>query len=110
MIRSTSYVAHRDLRQVNATISVISDLCWAYSVLLTSPLVVTVGLSLSIPLSIIGQMIINKQNSSVMYWIGAATVFMSFVWINHQGKVEKVNAHGLDLDRVAEHGALDDRG
>ena len=45
-----------------------------------------------------------------MYWIGAATVFMSFVWINHQGKVEKVNAHGLDLDREAEHGALDDRG
>lgn len=52
--------------------------------LLTSPLVVTVGLSLTIPLSLIGQMIEYSQSSSVSYWIGAGVVLLSFVFINHE--------------------------
>ena len=52
--------------------------------LLTSPLVVTVGLSLTIPLSLIGQMIEYSQTSSVSYWIGACIVLLSFVFINHE--------------------------
>lgn len=52
--------------------------------LLTSPLVVTVGLSLTIPLSLIGQMIEYSQTSSVSYWIGACVVLLSFVFINHE--------------------------
>ncbi|CBF90223.1 uncharacterized protein ANIA_00088 [Aspergillus nidulans FGSC A4] len=38
---------------INALSSLLSDICWAYAMLLTSPLVVTVGLSLTIPLSLI---------------------------------------------------------
>ena len=56
--------------------------------LLTSPLVVTVGLSLTIPLSLIGQMIIDAQYSSFFYWIGAGIVFLSFMFINHESKAE----------------------
>ena len=71
---------------VNSATSLVSDFCWAYSMLLTSPLVVTVGLSLTIPLSLLGQMIVNSQSSSAMYWIGAVIVFFSFVFINYESK------------------------
>lgn len=56
--------------------------------LLTSPIVVTVGLSMTIPLSLVGQIIINHQNASFLYWVGAAIVFVSFVFINYETKKE----------------------
>lgn len=59
---------------------------WAYAMLLTTPLVVTVGLSLSIPLSLIGEMIQYGQYSSWIYWAGAGVVLSSFVFINHESK------------------------
>lgn len=52
--------------------------------LLTTPLVVTVGLSLNIPLSLIGEIIQYEQYSSFVYWVGAVIVVMSFVFINHE--------------------------
>ena len=57
--------------------------------LLTSPLVVTVGISLTIPLSIVGQMVINSQSSSALYWVGASIVFLSFAFITYESKVEE---------------------
>ena len=75
--------------QINSATSLVSDLCWAYSMLLTSPLVVTVGLSLTIPLSLIGQMIEYSQTSSVSYWIGAGIVLLSFVFINHESSQDE---------------------
>ena len=74
---------------VNSATSLVSDFCWAYAMLLTSPLVVTVGLSLTIPLSLIGQIILNGQSSSATYWIGAGVVFLSFIFINHESKDEE---------------------
>ncbi|CAI4210435.1 unnamed protein product [Parascedosporium putredinis] len=68
----------------NSVASFVSDISWAYAMLLTTPLVVTVGLSLTIPLSLIGEMIQYSQYSSVVYWIGAAVVFVSFLFINHE--------------------------
>lgn len=71
--------------------------------LLTTPLVVTVGLSLTIPLSLIGEMVQYQQYSSFVYWIGAAVVFVSFVFVNHEtkeedtGKVANITA-GLGSD------------
>jgi solute carrier family 35 protein F5 len=69
-------------------ISFISDVCWAYAMLLTSPLVVTVGLNLTIPLSLIGQLFLNAQNPSLIYWIGAGIVFVAFVLVNHESSRE----------------------
>ncbi|PNY26004.1 vacuolar membrane protein [Tolypocladium capitatum] len=70
----------------NSLSSFISDISWAFAMLLTTPLVVTVGLSLTIPLSLVGEMIQYGQYSSAVYWIGAAVVFMSFVFINLESR------------------------
>ncbi|MCJ1256112.1 hypothetical protein MMC24_003932 [Lignoscripta atroalba] len=91
---------------VNSTTSLLSDFCWAYAMLLTSPLVVTVGLSLSIPLSLVGQMILNSQTSSVAYWIGAGIVFLSFIFINHESKEE--DEQKIDDSRTSEPPPDDD--
>lgn len=77
--------------QMNSATSFVSDLCWAYAMLLTSPLVVTVGLSLTIPLSLVGQMVLDKQYSSPTYWIGAGIVFLSFLFINHESKEDELS-------------------
>ena len=67
----------------------MSDFCWAYATLLTSPLIVTVGLSLTIPVSLIGQMILDSQYSSALYWVGAGIMFISFLFINHEDRKEE---------------------
>lgn len=73
---------------MNSITSLVSDICWAYAMLLTTPLVVTVGLSLTIPLSLVGQMILQGQYSSFLYWVGAAIVFLSFIIVNHESKMQ----------------------
>lgn len=57
--------------------------------LLTTPLVVTVGLSMTIPLSLVGQMWLNDQTSTGVYWVGALVVVGSFVFVNHESKEEE---------------------
>lgn len=74
---------------VNSASSLVSDFCWAYSMLLTSPLIVTVGLSMTIPCSLIGQIFINGQTSNWVYWLGAIVVLGSFVFINHEESKEE---------------------
>ena len=88
--------------QINSATSLVSDLCWAYSMLLTSPLVVTVGLSLTIPLSLIGQMIEYSQTSSISYWIGACIVLLSFVFINHESSQDEATGKAEEEDSLGE--------
>lgn len=78
------------VQQINSTTSLISDICWAYTMLLTTPLVVTVGLSLTIPLSLVGQIILHGQYASALYWVGAALVFVSFLIVNHESKADEI--------------------
>ncbi|KAI1849444.1 hypothetical protein JX266_004939 [Neoarthrinium moseri] len=73
---------------LNSISSFISDMSWAYAMLLTTPLIVTVGLSLTIPLSLIGEMIQYQQFSSFLYWVGACIVLLSFLFINHESHEE----------------------
>jgi solute carrier family 35 protein F5 len=61
--------------------------------LLTSPLIVTVGLSLTIPCSLVGQMLLDAQYASALYWVGAAIMVLSFLFINHEDR--KDEAEGL---------------
>lgn len=75
-------------RQINSLSSFVSDISWAFAMLLTTPLVVTVGLSLSIPVSLIGEMIQYGRYSSFVYWLGAAVVFISFVFVNNESREE----------------------
>ena len=65
---------------------------------------VTVGLGLSIPLSIIGQMILASQHSSPAYWFGALFVLASFIFISSEESrdEEKLSAsvhNGRDMAR-----------
>lgn len=64
--------------------------------LLTTPLVVTVGLSLTIPLSLIGQMVLSSQYSSGLYWVGALVVVLSFLFVNHESH-ERDEGGGTDM-------------
>lgn len=57
--------------------------------LLTTPLVVTVGLSLTIPLSLVGQIILQAQYASPLYWLGATIVFLSFLVVNHESRAQE---------------------
>ncbi|KAI1436008.1 hypothetical protein GGR50DRAFT_262647 [Xylaria sp. CBS 124048] len=67
---------------LNSMSCFISDVCWSYAMLLTTPLISTVGLSLTIPLSLIGEMVHYGQYPSPVYWLGASIVVMSFLFIN----------------------------
>ncbi|KAL1895238.1 hypothetical protein Sste5346_005384 [Sporothrix stenoceras] len=69
---------------LNSLSSFASDMSWAYAMLLTTPLVVTVGLSLTIPLSLVGEMIQYNKYSSGLYWAGALVVVLSFLFVNHE--------------------------
>lgn len=69
---------------LNSFSSFFSDMSWAYAMLLTTPLIVTVGLSLTIPASLIVEMIWYSQFSSIGYWIGAGVILCSFFFINHE--------------------------
>ncbi|KAH6649089.1 hypothetical protein BKA67DRAFT_522066 [Truncatella angustata] len=73
---------------LNSISSFVSDMSWAYAMLLTTPLIVTVGLSLTIPLSLVGEMIQYQQFSSFLYWVGAGIVLLSFLFINHESHEE----------------------
>ncbi|KAI1377233.1 hypothetical protein F4677DRAFT_444457 [Hypoxylon crocopeplum] len=86
----------------NSIASFVSDISWAYAMLLTTPLVVTVGLSLTIPLSLIGEMIQYAQYSSFVYWIGAAIVLVSFIFINHESHEDEDGMKTGARDRAGE--------
>ncbi|KAI0471657.1 hypothetical protein GGR56DRAFT_83436 [Xylariaceae sp. FL0804] len=92
---------------LNSISSFLSDLSWAYAMLLTTPLVVTVGLSLTIPLSLVGEMIQYAQYSSFIYWVGAAVVLLSFVFINRESHEEEKKQQQQQQQQAA---AADDDG
>ena len=75
---------------VNSMSSLAADICWAYAMVLTSPLVVTVGLSLCIPFSLVGEMILQGRYEGWLYWIGAAVVVSSFVFVDGEERKDEV--------------------
>jgi solute carrier family 35, member F5 len=66
----------------NCFISFLADFLWARAMLLTSPLTVTVGLCLTIPLALICDIAIKFKLNSPVYFFGAFLVCFSFYWIN----------------------------
>ncbi|KAJ1999989.1 hypothetical protein H4R26_004825 [Coemansia thaxteri] len=68
---------------VNAMIGTfVSDYLWLLAMLMTSPLVVTLGLSLTIPLSMAGDIIFKGLQVSTPYYIGALLILFAFVAAN----------------------------
>lgn len=66
----------------NAAITFVSDFCWCNAVLLTSPLTVTVGLSMTIPLAMVGDWVFKEFELNMLYIFGAAIVTIGFLIIN----------------------------
>lgn len=66
----------------NMLITFISDFCWCNAVLLTSPLTVTTGLSLTIPLAMVCDWLIRGFRVNIVYLSGAVLVTLGFIIIN----------------------------
>lgn len=62
--------------------SVLSDLCWALSVLLTTPLIATVGLSLTIPIAMLADFLMHGKAFGGLYILGTLLVFVGFLIVN----------------------------
>ncbi|XP_073154044.1 uncharacterized transporter C405.03c [Henckelia pumila] len=62
--------------------SVISDYFWALCVVWTTPLVATLGMSLTIPLAMVADMLIHGRHYSAIYVLGSVQVFVGFVIAN----------------------------
>ncbi|KAF2762822.1 hypothetical protein EJ05DRAFT_459628 [Pseudovirgaria hyperparasitica] len=86
---------------INSASSLVADITWAFAMLLTSPLVVTVGLSMTIPLSLVGQMWLDSQYAAPLYWVGACIVFFSFIFINREeNREEGVSGQTIIIDEA----------
>ncbi|KAF8392979.1 hypothetical protein HHK36_021220 [Tetracentron sinense] len=66
--------------------SVLSDYFWSLSVVWTTPLVATLGMSLTIPLAMIADMVIHGRHYSTVYISGCIQVFAGFVIANLSDK------------------------
>lgn len=62
--------------------SVLSDYFWALSVVWTTPLVATLGMSLTIPLAMVADMVVHGRHFSAIYILGCIQVFAGFVLAN----------------------------
>ncbi|KAE9609251.1 putative EamA domain-containing protein [Lupinus albus] len=62
--------------------SVLSDYFWALCVVWTTPLVATLGMSLTIPLAMVADMVIHGRHYSAMYMLGSVQVFAGFIIAN----------------------------
>ncbi|KAI9227249.1 MAG: hypothetical protein DHS80DRAFT_17501 [Piptocephalis tieghemiana] len=68
---------------VNALVGTfLSDYLWLLAMLMTSPLVVTLGLSLTIPLALVGDIVGKGIQVNGLYWVGAALVLLGFLGVN----------------------------
>ena len=68
----------------NFAMNLIADFSWAYAMFLTTPVLVTVGLSLTIPIALFAQMVLLWKVPGVLYWIGAALVFGAFFLVHRE--------------------------
>lgn len=62
--------------------SFLSDYFWALSVVWTTPLVATLGMSLTIPLAMVADILIHGRYFSAIYILGSVQVFAGFVIAN----------------------------
>nr|POF13679.1 putative vacuolar membrane protein [Quercus suber] len=81
----------------NSLISGASDMLWASAVLMTSPVLVTVGLSLSIPLALIGQFFTRSQTPTALYVVGTLLV-MAAVYVVEIGEQRDGETKGEGMD------------
>jgi drug/metabolite transporter (DMT)-like permease len=65
--------------------NVFSDYLWARAVVLTSPTVATVGMSITIPFAMLSDYLLGRQSAApIMSYVGAALVILGFVLVNFE--------------------------
>ncbi len=71
--------------------TVVSDFLWAKSVLLTSPLIASLGLALTVPLAIVVDIALNGKVLTWMRGLGGCCVLAGFALVNvaHKKKIEE---------------------
>lgn len=62
--------------------TVLSEFMWAKSIVLTTPMTTTLSLSMTVPLSIFLDVLINHKSFGWMYGIGAMLVIVGFIVAN----------------------------
>lgn len=98
---SSSFRSAPTYRQMFITLT--SDYLYVLAMLKTSPLVVTIGLSLTIPLAVIGDFTLGKPAAGQII-VGAFLVLVSFIAVG----MDDANTKREEIDRVAGDG-LDTR-
>ncbi len=102
--------------------NVISDYLWALAMFYTTPTVATIGLSLTVPLAIVSDVVLHQMSPTLIGTVAATLVILGFVLINlssHENKKKNVLApyeeDGSDEANViprnaitAHHGMSDD--
>ncbi|CAG8508403.1 16476_t:CDS:2 [Cetraspora pellucida] len=77
---------------INALVGTfLSDYLWLLAVLMTSPLVVTLGLSLTIPMALVGDSVFKGILMSDTYWLGAFMILSGFFTVNFTALKENGN-------------------
>lgn len=84
-------------------ITLSSDFIYVIAMLKTTPLVVTIGLSLTMPLAVVGDFILKKP-TKVQVIIGAAIVLLSFVAVGLEDSKNKEEEDLLSGRRLDEEG------
>ncbi|KAG0260309.1 hypothetical protein DFQ27_003617 [Actinomortierella ambigua] len=98
---------------INALVGTfVSDYLWLLSMLMTSPLVVTLGLSLTIPLALLGDVVGYGRVLGTGYWIGAGLVLAGFFGVNgvtlsEQGALDAKDSAAIQGDAARRH-AMED--
>jgi solute carrier family 35 protein F5 len=82
--------------------TVLSDYLWSLSVLLTSPLIATIGLSLTIPLAVVADAILRSADFGWAYLLGSAAVLVGFVMVNWEHKKTEHGAEAGGEERASE--------
>ncbi|XP_022982168.1 uncharacterized transporter C405.03c-like isoform X2 [Cucurbita maxima] len=67
--------------------NVLSDYFWALSVIWTSPLVSNLGMSLTIPLAMLADIVLHGRRYSTLYIVGCVQVFAGFFIVNFSDKI-----------------------
>lgn len=86
-------------------ITLSSDYIYVLAMLKTTPLVVTVGLSLTMPLAMLGDFILKKP-VKIQVIVGAAIVLLSFVAVglqdaDNETEAEFIREQAIETERPA---------
>ncbi len=87
---------------INVIVAALGDYLWCFAVLMTSPLVVTIGQAANIPLAMLGDMVIRGEVGSLGYYLGVLFIATSFVLVDKQEENESDSDSDSDCDLVSD--------